>query len=376
MKKLYTIFALAGAIISSAILFATPSEAACGKQCKQAKNYCKSYEKSHPGETCGTVRGAICTGKSWKKIKQVNIAWSACRLVKGEGDLKKAQARCKDFKKYWGGKCEVQSPRCKAGWVKLGKYGKFRACRPIQISLNMRYNIYKAFMRKFEGKAKYKMHPKFQKAIKNSYSFDPSKVRWGYASNTPSRCITDCMNIYCNDKKVIEQVRTGRVTQSIVFHELGHTEQCIKRGGRKQYAMLWFKDLPVGFFGAFDLSVKDKFKNKIHDKMPMEKQAESKAQSVAKSGWWTKPAKCRVYKSDKKTIVYASNGTWVRAWCDPAYGMDGSKTLISEAKKAAKKYGYGKYYFALGKPHAKNGIWLGSGVYGTKPKRASNKLKN
>ncbi len=376
MKRILSMIALAGTLLSVSLLFATPGQAACGKECKQAKNFCKSYKKNNPGVECGTVRGAICTGKSWKKIKQVNWAWSACKLVKGQDDIAKAKARCAEFKKNWGGKCEVSSPLCRAGWVKLGKYGKFRACRPIQITANMRYNIYKAFMRKFEGKAKHKMHPELRKVVAKHYKMDPNKVRWGYASNTPSTCITDCMNIYCNNKNLIDQVRTGRVSASIIFHELEHSAQCVKRGSRKEYAKLWFKDLPIGFFGAFDLSVKDKFKNKIHDKMPMEKQAEAKAQSVAKSGWWTKTAKCRVYKSDKKTIVYASSGVYYRYYCDPAFGQDGSKKLKSEATKAASKSGYGKYYFALGMPHTGNGVWLGSGKFGLDPKIVRKGIKS
>ncbi len=379
MHSKYSSLGIAAVILAAGIVgFGSTAEAKCGKQCKEAKNYCKNWKKGHPGEECGTVRGLACTGKSWKKIKQVNALWAACKLVKGEEDIKKAKARCSEFKEHWGGKCQVHSPACKAGWVKLGKYGKFRACRPIELSLNMRYNAYKAFMRKFEGKAKHKMHPALTDFVKKNYKLDIGSVKWGYTSNTPSTCITDCTKIYCNKQWIIDRVRSGLTGDaSIIFHELAHVEQCKSKGGRKNYAKLWFGDLPKGFFGALNPEVKGKFKEKVHDKMPMEKKAESKAQKVLKKyqkDWWHKEAKCRVYKSDKKTIVYTSNDPHSRHFCDPKYKKQGAKGLKSEAAKAAIKHGKGKYYFAFGMPHKTkdgkpNGVWMGSDTFGRDKKR-------
>ncbi|MGI9524946.1 MAG: hypothetical protein ACR2PG_25235 [Hyphomicrobiaceae bacterium] len=354
------------------------ARAACGKQCKAAKTYCKNWKHKNPGEECGTVRGLACTGKSWKKIKQVNALWAACRLVKGENHIKKAKARCREFETHWGGKCEVQSPRCKAGWVKLGKFGKFRACRPIQVTWNMRYNAYKAFMRKFEGKAKFTMHPALAEFVRRNYKLNPAKVRWGYASNTPSTCITDCSRIYCNKQWIIDRVRNGLTGDAaIIFHELGHVEQCASKGSRKNYAKLWFNSLPRGFFGALNPEIKGKFKDKIHDAMPMEKQAERKGQFALKkytAGWWHKRARCRVYKSDRRSVVYTSNNAHPRHFCDPKFKQRGAKGLRSQAAKAARTHGRGTYYFAFGMPHEKvggraNGVWIGKATFG--PRRAS-----
>jgi hypothetical protein len=360
------------ALLAGVTAAATPAHALCGKECKEAKEFCKSYEKKHPDEECGRVRGAVCIGSSWTKIKQVNWAWSACRLVKGEEDLKKAEARCKQFEENWGGNCQVHSPLCNAGWVKLGDYGKFRACRPIEVTLNMRYNAYKAFMRKFEGKADTKMHPALSDFVKKNYDLDLEAVRWGYASNTPSTCITDCTKIYCDKKNLIEMVRSGTVTNDIVFHELGHVQQCKKVGGRDDYAKMWFRDLPKGFFGALDPELDGKFKDKIHDEMPMEKDAEAKGVKTFaeyQKEWWNRHARCRVYKEDKVTIVYESSEAHARVFCDPDYGEQGARELATAAEAAARKHGFGKYYFAFGKPHANDGVWLGSGTFGTPPQR-------
>ncbi len=338
--------------------------AACGKQCKEAKNYCANWQKSNPGQTCGTVRGLVCTSKAWKKIKQVNGSWSACRLAQGEADLEKARDRCQEHAKYWGdGECEVQSPRCKAGWGKIEEYGKFSACRRLQPSGRALYDIYKAFMRKWEGKGQTPMHPALKDFIKQHYDLDVNAVRWGHVDNPHATCTTDCTNIYCKDPAVISQIQSGRVYSSVVFHELGHVEQCKKRGGRQKFAQLWFGDLPVGFFKALKPDIKDEFKDKIHDRMPMEDQAEKKAQDILakyQAQWWHKTAKCRVYKDDRKTIVYESQGAYARVFCDPNYQGDGWKTLEREARKAAQKDGDGRYHFAFGRPDDGEGVWLKS----------------
>lgn len=378
MPKRSTLVLTAAALAGFLGFVATgaPAQAACGKQCKEAKNFCTEHEKKHPNEECGYVRGAICTGKSWTKIKQVNASWSACRLVRGEEDLKKAEARCTQYKENWGGNCQVHSPLCNAGWVKLGDYGKFRACRPIEVTANMRYNAYKAFMRKFEGKADTKMHPALTDFVKKNYNLDIASVRWGYASNTPSTCITDCTKIYCNRRDIIDDVKRGVVNRSIVFHELAHVEQCKKVGGRDDYAKMWFGDLPKGFFGALDPALDDKFKNKVHDEMPMEKQAEAKGQkefAEFQKGWWHKEAKCRVYLGDRRTVVFTSSEARSRYACDPAYGQQGFKQLQAEAQRAADKHGQATYHFAFGLPHDQNGVWLGSEAFSPKPQRTSAK---
>ena len=95
---------MAAGILGLALLsMATPSYAVCGKECKQAKKFCKNWEGDHPGEECGTVRGAICNVPlahgSWKKIKQVNWAWSACELVKGEDHHARAMDRCGEYRR-------------------------------------------------------------------------------------------------------------------------------------------------------------------------------------------------------------------------------------------------------------------------------------
>jgi len=346
--------------VLACILQAAPSYAVCGKECDEAKDFCKKWEKDHPGEECGRVRGAVCNVPlahgSWKKIKQVNWAWSACQLVKGEDDHDSAVARCGEYEKNIGGQCEVHSPHCKAGWVKLGDYGVFQACRHIAPSGSLLYDGYKAFMRKWEGKADTHMHPALQAFVKQHYpSMDVARVRWGLVSNTPSStCITDCYDIYCDKATVLDQVKSGRVESgTLIFHELTHVEQCQKQGGREEYAKFWFKNLPQGFFNAIDGNVKDDFKKDLHDKMPMESAAARKGEAVTEDyarDWWSKRAYCRIYDADKTTVLFRGKDVQFRADCDPHYDGPGWRELREAVKDVAKDHGSGTYWFAFGRP--------------------------
>ena len=351
---------MAAGIVGFALLsMATPSYAICGKECKQAKKFCKNWEGDHPGEECGTVRGAICNVPlahgSWKKIKQVNWAWSACELVKGEDDHARAMDRCGEYEKNIGGNCEVQSPHCKAGWVKLGDYGVFQACRRIAPSGSLLYDGYKAFMRKWEGKADTHMAPALQAFVKRQYpGVDVARIRFGLVSDTPSSsCITDCYDIYCDKGWVLDDIKSGAVGSSLIFHELTHVEQCVAQGGREDYAKFWFKNLPVGFFNAIDGNVKDDFKKDLHNKMPMEKQAEKKGQAVqAKfaAEWWHKRAYCRIYDTDRRTVRYRTNETYLRADCEPLYEGAGWRELQKAFTGVAREHGGGQYWFGFGRP--------------------------
>jgi hypothetical protein len=382
------LFGLVAATVS------TDAEAVCGKQCKEAKNFCKKWEKDHPGEECGRVRGAICnppgSGGTWKKIDQVNAFWAACHLVKGEEDHASAQKRCKQYETNIGGNCEVHSPRCNAGWVKLADYGKFQSCRKLEPSGSLLYDGYKAWMRKWEGKADTKMAPALADFVQKHYPrIDVSKVRFGYVSSTPSStCITDCNHIYCDDKSIEDSVKAGVIPQDdadLVFHELTHVEQCAELGGREAYAKFWFKNVPVGFFKAIDGNPNDDFQDELHDKMPMEKDAEKKGEQVAKKyglGWWNQKHYCRIYKSDRKTEVWQSREMHNRLDCSP----NANNAIWSGIKQAlvdaAAKHGSDTYWVAHGVPEHgeptaigdnKAGYWLHSQEMKAPPPRRAMK---
>lgn len=377
----------------TAALFCGNAIAICGKQCKEAKSFCKKWEKNHPGEECGRVRGAICnppgSDGTWKKIEQVNALWAACHLVKGEENHAAAQKRCKQYENNIGGNCEVHSPRCNAGWVKLGDYGKFQSCRKLEPSGSLLYDGYKAWMRKWEGKADTPLPPLLASFVKEHYPrIDVSKVRFGYVSSTPSStCITDCSHVYCDDHSVIDAIKRGVIPQDdadLVFHELTHVEQCAEQGGREAYAKFWFKNLPTGFFNAIDGDIKDEFKDDLHDQMPMEKDAEKKGAAVATRyniGWWNQQHFCRIYKSDRKTEVWRSRERHTRADCMPMAGSVVWNGIKEALRSVAAQHGSGTYWVAHGLPEhgepkstndPKAGYWIDSHeVKAPPPKRAA-----
>jgi hypothetical protein len=346
------------------------AEAVCGKECREARDYCKSWEKDHPGQTCGRVRGAICTGSAWDKIKQVNWAWSACKLVEGGADHAKAEARCDEYEENWGGTCEVHSPLCNAGWARLGDYGKFRACRPREVSGDLLYDGYKAYMRKWEGKASTPISAHLHFFIQREYGIDPDWVRWGTVSDTSnSTCITDCNRIYCDAAYPEQRVKDGydlhriddeRITD-LLFHELQHVRQCKEVGGRQDYSHLWFSNVSKGLGRA----IRDGGKisaDEIHDLQPMEQDASARGAEIREryvAEWWHRAARCRVYLPDRSTVGYTSNDAHPRAFCDPQVGWQGSKDLRVRAAELAKQHGDGTFHIAFGLPHENNGVWLG-----------------
>ena len=192
--------------LGASLLGAAPASAYCGAQCREAKSYCKSWEKDHPGEECGTVRGYSCTGSSWKRIKIVNSSWSACRLVKGADDLHAAEARCAKYEKVEGGLCQVHSPLCNAGWRSIGDYGKFRACRPLEApSGSLAYDGYKAFFSGVEGEADTAIPEHLHPFLKKHYSIDLASVRFGHVTKIKGADLPDRLH-----QDLLQQVRADR----------------------------------------------------------------------------------------------------------------------------------------------------------------------
>lgn len=60
-----------------------------------------------------------------------------------------------------------------------------------------------------------------------------------------------------------------------LLHELQHYNQCKRIGGRDHYALMWFRDLG-------NTLLKSGILKTIHDRMPMEKEAISSADTLCK----------------------------------------------------------------------------------------------
>ena len=108
-------------------------------------------------------------------------------------------------------------------------------------------------------------------------------IRFGFSDRQPSgNTTTDCHNIYFSSRDYTDKVRTGTVDSDffLLYHELRHTEQCKEVGGRDPFAEMWFKDLEYSAL-ATNLNNPDYYKV-LHDKMPMERNADARAAAVEK----------------------------------------------------------------------------------------------
>lgn len=352
-----------------AMLACTSAQAVCGKQCKEAKNFCSVWEESHPGEECGRVRGLICNPPgskgTWKKIKQVNSYWAACHLVKGEEDLHDAQRRCEQVEENERNECEVHSPHCNAGWAKIADYGKFQACRRLQPSGSLVYDSYKAWMRKWEGTADTPLPSVLAAFVEKHYPHvDTAKIRFGYVPAVKSAtCITDCNHIYCDNESFVTSIRKGVLSADgdqnpsefpkLFFHELTHVQECAKLGSREAYAKNWFKSASAGFLRALAAHEEHEFTSDIHDLMPTEQMADENGIAMAREyegQWWNRLAHCRIYKTDRKTIVYEMPDRHTRTACTPGGNIEIEERLNAALQEAANAYGSGIYWLAHGRP--------------------------
>jgi len=330
---------------------------------KLAEEYCSTWEKSHPGGVCGISQGWVCAGKDWKKLKTFKAAYTACQQVGGNKDWAKAKARCDEHNKFWEkGACTVTYPHCKVGWTKLGKYGKYLACRKLKPSGDKLYDIWQAYMKRGEGKAKVKMPRHMQAFIKKYYNVNANNIYWGPSINKYAGCMTDCTKIYCKANQNINQLikKKENFFSRTMFHEITHVEQCRKVGGRKKYAKMWMSELPTGFFGAKNGNQRDKFMDRMHDAMPMEKKAYAKANKIwdiYQKGYYNRKWKCRIYRGNK--IVWESPNTEYRIDCEqPSNKTYKAAFKAYQVKKTMKNglYRRGTYQYVYGRKNASHAV--------------------
>ncbi len=83
--------------------------------------------------------------------------------------------------------------------------------------------------------------------MKTFYKNDLTKVRAAYTTRFSNLAVTDCNKIYFGQKDIITTLLKGNklTDQQLkwMFHELVHTEQCSRWGGRENYAKTWFKQV-------------------------------------------------------------------------------------------------------------------------------------
>lgn len=97
------------------------------------------------------------------------------------------------------------------------------------------------------------------------------RYRFGYSNHQPeNNATTDCSKTYYNNRAFVNRLKQGRLSKPSdyiwLLHELQHYNQCKRINGRDRYALMWFRDLGSSVLKSGNLK-------KIHDNMPMEKEA-------------------------------------------------------------------------------------------------------
>ncbi len=143
---------------------------------------------------------------------------------------------------------------------------------------NALYSSYSQFMASIgSGTAPMILHSRYRNKVVGGVRL--SRVRISYSSKIPMMGITDCNRIYLGVRPVYDKLIQGRDLRDnekkFFIHEVGHTKQCQSKGGRRPYALMWWKQLPTGLQAAGQ-SINP---SQAHDGMPMESNAESFANS-------------------------------------------------------------------------------------------------
>lgn len=102
--------------------------------------------------------------------------------------------------------------------------------------------------------------------------------RFGFSDRQPpNNATTDCSNTYFNNRNFVDKLRAGHLTDnsdySWLLHELQHFVQCTRLGSRNAYAKMWFDQLETTFIQNNNLAT-------LHDRMPMEGEADTTANTV------------------------------------------------------------------------------------------------
>ncbi|MCA1600738.1 MAG: hypothetical protein LC776_03490, partial [Acidobacteria bacterium] len=103
--------------------------------------------------------------------------------------------------------------------------------------------------------------------------------RFGFGDRQPpNNATTDCTKTYFNDRAFVDKLRPGNLEDNSEFlwllHELQHYVQCARLGGRDLYAKMWFDQLETTFIQNSNLAT-------LHDRMPMEGEADTVANTVS-----------------------------------------------------------------------------------------------
>src|SRR4029453_4314466 len=149
--------------------------------------------------------------------------------------------------------------------------------------------------------------------------------------------------IYFSDSGMVDRLRLdGRLDDTewnLVFHELQHTEQCARLGGRENFAKRWFKDLAVAAL-VTHLSDPMSYLWELHDNMPMEQDATQRSNEIVVVAGTVRDAESGEPVGGMVVSAYPA-GTQVRA-TTPAVASDVTSSQSGHTNRL-----HGDYAFFL-----------------------------
>lgn len=129
--------------------------------------------------------------------------------------------------------------------------------------------------------------------LKPYYKNNLGDVRVAYTTRFSDLAMTDCTLIYFGNQSVVNKIKDAKKLEKWEFewltHEVAHTEQCNKVGGRKKYANMWFKQASGAVLDAVRTGKFSDIVSKVRSAqqlaqyeggMSMEKAADKKSQDV------------------------------------------------------------------------------------------------
>lgn len=159
------------------------------------------------------------------------------------------------------------------------------------VSITKAYDLYFAHVAGGRTKEKRGLPRAVVQKLQPHYRFDLDEVRIGESNRTTGWkkgdwvAMTNCTTIWFPDgSDMVDRIQRDALDDDRLHwfaHELQHVEQCFEKGGKRNYAKMWFGQVPATWLQLITNGKPgDVREGGLHDAMPMEEDADRKADAV------------------------------------------------------------------------------------------------
>jgi hypothetical protein len=170
------------------------------------------------------------------------------------------------------------------------------ACRTAVAICETKIRAFETWMQQLDtGQPRHPLPESYRTVLRPYYpKVDLGAIRFAFSDRQPfDNATTDCDTIYFNDAAYVETLRDARPNPRLewLLHELVHPEQCAAAGGREGYAKRWWAEIEAAVAASHEtvdlfqdsdaiMAQLEKLSARLHDAMPMEREADTRAQAV------------------------------------------------------------------------------------------------